>query len=169
MEASSYGGLSLNLRESTWQVVAYPASLVKVARLQTFFCRPPICRSGLGLRIKPGVRLPPPLYRQLILPIGTTLPYFARSSAPRALNLLIPRVTFGRCLASYVSRRSTHLESTNSTTCLFVSHLADLLSRGFPTPVHIPGSFFSLCFLSLRSEVVFGGLSITLDYLFRCS
>jgi len=113
----------------------------------------------------PAPSLPPNSY----LSIGTTFPYFAPSSAPRALNLLIPRVTFGRCLASYVSRRSTHLESTNSTTCLFVSHLADLLSRGFPTPVHIPGSFFSLCFLSLRSEVVFGGLSITLDYLFRCS
>jgi hypothetical protein len=133
MEASSYGGLSLNLRESTRQVVADPASLVKVARLQTFFCRPPICWSGLGLRIKPGASRARSLPPQSYLSIRTTFPYFAPSSAPRALNLLIPRVTFGRCLASYVSRRSTHLEPR--TLQLPVrSHLADLLSRGFSPP-----------------------------------
>ena len=141
------------MRQSTRQVVAYPASPSESSTPANLLLSP----ADLLVRIRsqdqtggasPAPSLPPKSH----LSIGTTFPYFAPFSAPRALNLLIPRVTFGRCVASYVSRRSTHLASTNSTTCLFVSHLADLLSRGFPTPVHIPGRFFSLCFLSFRSE-----------------
>ena len=122
MEASSYGGLSLNLRESTWQVVASRQSCESSTPANLL-----LSPADLLVRIRsqdqtgcasPAPSLPPNSY----LSIGTTFPYFAPSSAPRALNLLIPRVTFGRCLASYVSRRSTHLASTNSTTaCSFPS------------------------------------------------
>ena len=142
-----------------------PASLVESSTPANLFLSP----ADLLVRIRSqdqtgGASPAPSLPPSSCLSIGTTFPYFAPSSAPRALNLLIPRVTFGRCLAPYVSRRSTHLASTNSTLPVR-SHLADLLSRGFPTPVHIPGRFFSLCFSPFGPRL----FSITLDYLFRCS
>jgi hypothetical protein len=168
MEASSYGGLSLNLRQSTRQVVAYPASLVKVARLQTFFCRPPICWSGRSQDqtgcASPAPSLPPNSY----LVDRNYFSLLCVFLCTRALNLLIPRVTFGRCLAPYVSRRSTHLASTNSTLPVR-SHLADLLSRGFPTPVHIQAGSFRCVFSPCGPRLFSVCPSITLDCLFRCS